>query len=130
MVGRLFCIVTDNRELHEMIASQTSTIDVEVNMEHAKKLKLINDDAVQAQYHHTRYNATLTKPASKIPYPIQIIRIKDLVVLLGLSRSTIYNKINPRSRWYDKRFPMPLRLGGASIGWLLADIEEWLHSLS
>lgn len=99
-------------------------------MEHAKKLKLINDDAVQAQYHYTRYNATLTKPASKIPYPIQIIRIKDLVVLLGLSRSTIYNKINPRSRWYDKRFPTPLRLGGASIGWLLADIEEWLHSLS
>lgn len=99
-------------------------------MEHAKKLKLINDDAVQAQYHYTRYNATLTKPASKIPYPIQIIRIKDLVVLLGLSRSTIYNKINPRSWWYDKRFPTPLRLGGASIGWLLADIEEWLHSLS
>jgi len=112
MVGRIFCIVTDNRELHEMIASQTSTIDVEVNMEHAKKLKLINDDAVQAQYHHTRYNAALTKPG------------------LGLSRSTIYNKMNPRSRWYDNRFPAPRRLGGSSIGWLLADIEEWLHSLS
>lgn len=99
-------------------------------MEHSKKLNFINDDAVQAQYHHTRYNAELTKPASKMPYPIQVIRMKDLVVLLGLSRSTIYNKMNPHSRWYDKRFPTPLRLGGASIGWLLADIEEWLHSLS
>ena len=99
-------------------------------MEHAKKLKLINDDAVQAQYHHTRYNAALTKPGPKTPYPIQVIRMKDLVVMLGLSRSTIYNKMNPRSRWYDNRFPAPRRLGGSSIGWLLADIEEWLHSLS
>ncbi|WP_421167015.1 helix-turn-helix transcriptional regulator [Aeromonas dhakensis] len=130
MVSNIFYIATDNRSMHEMIGSLTSKIDVEVNMEHSKKLSFMNDDAVQAQYHHTRYNAALTKPASKMPYPIQIIRMKDLVVLLGLSRSTIYNKINPRSRWYDKRFPMPLRLGGASIGWLLADIEEWLHSLS
>ena len=130
MVSNIFYIATDNRSMHGMIASLTSTIDVEVNMEHAKKLTHINDDAVQAQYHHTRYNAALTKPASKIPYPIQVIRMKDLVVLLGLSRSTIYNKINPRSRWYDNRFPAPRRLGGASIGWLLADIEAWLHSLS
>ena len=99
-------------------------------MEYEKKTKFINDNAQQAQYHHTLYNAALTKPEPKTPYPIQVIRMKDLVVLLGLSRSTIYNKINPRSRWYDKRFPMPLRLGGASIGWLLADIEAWLHSLS
>ncbi|HAU4931104.1 TPA: AlpA family phage regulatory protein [Aeromonas hydrophila] len=99
-------------------------------MEHAKKLKLINDDAVQAQYHHIRYNAVLTKAGPKTPYPIQVIRMKDLVVMLGLSRSTIYNKMNPRSRWYDNRFPAPRRLGGASIGWLLADIEAWLHSLS
>ena len=130
MVSRIFCIVTDNRELHEMIASQTSTIDVEVNMEYEKKTKFINDNAQQAQYHHTRYNAALTKPAPKTSYPIQVIRMKDLVVMLGLSRSTIYNKINPRSRWNDNRFPAPRRLGGASIGWLLADIEEWLHSLS
>ena len=65
MVSNIFYIATDNRSMHGMIASLTSTIDVEVNMEHAKKLTHINDDAVQAQYHHTRYNAALTKPASK-----------------------------------------------------------------
>ena len=41
---------------------------------------------------------------------MRIVRMKELTQILGISRSTIYDKLNPKSRRYDPRFPKPLRL--------------------
>ena len=40
---------------------------------------------------------------------MRIVRMKELTQILGISRSTIYDKLNPKSRRYDPRFPKPLR---------------------
>ncbi|MDH1799302.1 MULTISPECIES: helix-turn-helix transcriptional regulator [Acinetobacter] len=59
---------------------------------------------------------------------IQIIRLPKVVEICGLSRSTVYEKLNPRSRRHDPTFPKPLRLGTSAIGWLQHEIEAWLFS--
>ncbi|WP_231362381.1 helix-turn-helix transcriptional regulator, partial [Escherichia coli] len=46
------------------------------------------------------------------------------------SRSTIYEKLNPESRYYDETFPKPVRLGAASVGWRSTSIDEWIASRS
>lgn len=56
-----------------------------------------------------------------------IVRRRGLETRLGLSRSTIYDKINPKSPRYDATFPKPIRLGGGAIGWLRHEIDEWLE---
>ncbi|MGL5110633.1 MAG: helix-turn-helix transcriptional regulator [Vibrio ordalii] len=58
----------------------------------------------------------------------RVVRIKELTRIVGLSRSTIYNKLNPKSKGYDPEFPKPLRLGAASVGWLLSSVDQWLIS--
>ena len=58
----------------------------------------------------------------------RVVRIKELTRILGLSRSTIYNKLSPRSKFYDPDFPKPLRLGSSSVGWLLSSVHQWLAS--
>lgn len=56
-----------------------------------------------------------------------ILRRRDLQARIRLSRSTIYDKINPNSLRYDPSFPKPIRLGfGAAVGWLEHEVEEWL----
>jgi prophage regulatory protein len=55
-----------------------------------------------------------------------IERRRDLEVRLGLSRSTIYDKINPRSPRYDATFPTPIKLGGGAVGWLSEEVDAWL----
>lgn len=57
----------------------------------------------------------------------RIIRRRHLESLLGLSRSTIYDKINPKSSRYDATFPKPIRLGGAAVGWLAHEVNDWLN---
>ncbi|ECU7299338.1 AlpA family phage regulatory protein, partial [Salmonella enterica subsp. enterica serovar Typhimurium var. 5-] len=44
----------------------------------------------------------------------------------GLSRSTIYDWINPKSPRYDPTFPKQRRLGLQSVGWIEAEIDEWI----
>ncbi|WP_447402032.1 helix-turn-helix transcriptional regulator [Escherichia coli] len=46
------------------------------------------------------------------------------------SRSTIYEKLNPESRYYDETFPKPVRLGAASVGWRSTSVDEWIASRS
>jgi prophage regulatory protein len=59
---------------------------------------------------------------------LTILRRRDLEARLRLSRSTIYDKINPTSPRYDATFPKPVQLGnGSAVGWIEGEIEDWLR---
>jgi len=60
---------------------------------------------------------------------IQIIRLKELMLITGLSRSTIYDKQNHTSKRFDPSFPQKIQLGARAVGWLLADVQAWLSSM-
>ena len=51
----------------------------------------------------------------------KIVRLPEVKVQTGLSRSTIYLRIK------NKEFPEPISLGGRAIGWFEADIQDWLE---
>jgi len=58
----------------------------------------------------------------------QIIKLPQLTELTQLSRSTIYEKINPKSKRYDASFPRPIKLSLSAVGWFEQDIFDWLNS--
>lgn len=60
----------------------------------------------------------------------KILRIDDVALAIGLSPSTIRNRLNPSSPWHDPTFPKPRRLSPAkrgAIGWRDCDIEAWVN---
>ncbi|HHR6443367.1 TPA: AlpA family phage regulatory protein [Providencia alcalifaciens] len=59
-------------------------------------------------------------------HTMKILRIRVVMDKIGISRSTIYDWLNPNSKRYDPTFPKQRRLGKQSIGWMEADIDEWL----
>jgi len=50
-----------------------------------------------------------------------IIRLPEVKKSTGLSRSTIYLRIAQGA------FPKSVSLGGRAVGWLEAEIQEWLQ---
>lgn len=58
---------------------------------------------------------------------IQMLRLHELIKLIGLSRSSIYDRLNPRSKRHDPDFPKPSKLNRASR-WLLSEVEEWIRN--
>lgn len=60
--------------------------------------------------------------------PLRILRMTELTVMLGISIFSIYEKLNPRSKYYDPDFPKPIKLGASSVGWQYASVEKWLTS--
>jgi prophage regulatory protein len=50
-----------------------------------------------------------------------ILRLPEVRGSTGLSRSTIYLRIA------QDAFPKPVSLGGRAVGWLEAEIQEWLQ---
>ena len=59
--------------------------------------------------------------------PLSVLRLPLVEERVGLSGAHIYNKINPRSPWFDPDFPKPIRLGSRSMGWLSVEIDAWLR---
>ena len=55
-----------------------------------------------------------------------ILRLKEVVVITGLSKSTIYAKLKQGTSQYDSKFPKRIKLGARAVGWLKEDILEWL----
>lgn len=62
--------------------------------------------------------------------PFNVLRMKNLTQKLGISRSSIYDKINPKSQRYDSTFPKPIKLGASAVGWVEVEVDEWLKALS
>ena len=52
----------------------------------------------------------------------KILRFPTVIERTGLSRSTIYLKMN------EGNFPKQISLGPNSIGWLEEEIQEWIDS--
>jgi len=52
--------------------------------------------------------------------PVEILRRPQVEARTGLSRSTIYARIQ------DNTFPRPISLGSRAVGWLEHEIDEWL----
>ncbi len=59
--------------------------------------------------------------------PFQMITRIDLEELTGLSRSTIYDRINSRSKRYDPDFPKPVKFGHLTR-WRLSEVQAWIQS--
>jgi prophage regulatory protein len=50
-----------------------------------------------------------------------ILRLPQVKVRVGLSRSGIYQKIS------RQEFPRPVQLGARAVGWLESEIETWIE---
>lgn len=46
---------------------------------------------------------------------MKLLPIKEIPSFLGISRSALYEKLNPRSPRFDRRFPNPIRLGKRTV---------------
>ena len=65
-----------------------------------------------------------TKPqidtAGAPPRPPQILRLKEVMAIVGLGRSAIYNMRAAGT------FPKPVRLGARAVGWIAEDVVAWI----
>lgn len=63
--------------------------------------------------------------------PRRVTRMGDAAIKLGLSTSSIYNRLKEGGRWYDPNFPKPIRLGAGkrgAIGFFDDELDAWLES--
>ena len=44
------------------------------------------------------------------------------------SRASLYNKLNPKSKYYDPSFPKPRRLGMRCVRWVEDEIHTWMNN--
>ncbi|WP_301585003.1 helix-turn-helix transcriptional regulator [Halomonas alkaliantarctica] len=59
---------------------------------------------------------------------LTVLRMKDLKDFIGLSRSKIYEMLDPKSKRHDPEFPRQVRLGTAAVGWYRGEVVAWLES--
>jgi prophage regulatory protein len=52
----------------------------------------------------------------------QIIKLPSVINIAGISRTSIYNRIE------DGTFPKQISLGERSVGWIKSEILEWINS--
>ena len=53
--------------------------------------------------------------------PIRFLRLPEVLERTGLSRSTIYVRLAAGC------FPQPVSLGGRAVGWIEAEVDEWVR---
>ena len=53
--------------------------------------------------------------------PIRFLRLPEVQARTGLSRSTIYVRVEQGT------FPRPVSLGSRAVGWIEAEVEAWMR---
>ncbi len=59
-----------------------------------------------------------------------LLTINGVSSLLGVSRSTIWNWANPKSRHHRHDFPKPIKLSDNIPGWLSSEIDDYISKLA
>jgi len=52
---------------------------------------------------------------------VRILRLPEVQRRTGLSRSTIYVRLD------QGRFPRPVSLGARAVGWIESEVDEWIR---
>lgn len=60
---------------------------------------------------------------------MRMLKLRDVTSKCQISRSTIYDKLDQKSKRYDPNFPKPRKLGMNSVAWVEHEVERWLQSL-
>ena len=53
---------------------------------------------------------------------MRIIRLKEVMLITGLARSTVYKYIT------EEGFPKQVSLGCRSVGWVEGEVMDWIQS--
>lgn len=51
---------------------------------------------------------------------MRLLRLNEVMVKVGLSRSSIYRRME------NNEFPRSISLGGRSKGWIDSEVDEWI----
>lgn len=78
----------------------------------------------------TTHNIEITPTEISALSPQKIIRLKQVIALTGLSRSTIHDRITPKSKRNDASFPKSIKLNSplqvGAVGWIGSEIQAWI----
>ncbi|ENV70709.1 MULTISPECIES: AlpA family transcriptional regulator [Acinetobacter] len=58
----------------------------------------------------------------------QLINLKQVVELIGVCRSTIYEMMDENSPYYDPTFPKKVKITQNRIGWSAWEINQWIEA--
>ena len=59
----------------------------------------------------------------------RLITLAELMVVLSMSRSMIYLKLDPKSPYYDPDFPERRRISKRSIRFLWDDVQAYIEKI-
>ncbi|MHA7855993.1 AlpA family phage regulatory protein [Marinobacter shengliensis] len=77
------------------------------------------DQVPSCSNHTTPWAVTITEEDTS-EMDLRVLRIRHVMALTGLARSTMYKYIN------EKDFPRPVPLAGSAAGWIEAEVKHWL----
>ena len=62
---------------------------------------------------------------------LRLYRRLKLEEITGLKRASIYNRLNPNSKYFDPTFPKPISLSvgnRGSVAWIASEVDAWIET--
>lgn len=59
-----------------------------------------------------------------------ILRLAQVMLITGLSRSSIYSYLNPKSKYFQPDFPRSVKIGPRATGWISDQVFTWINTRS
>lgn len=83
-----------------------------------------------------RKNGAIDKPGGELHMDLnenvitpRVLREREVRARTGIkSRTGIYERLKPTSRYYDPSFPKPFKIGLSAVGWDEGEIIAWVQS--
>lgn len=110
----VFCCATETSRLFGLIMNH-------VNPGNSSVPTLHDQLCISRNFSHQDHQGSVHTVSSR-----KVLRCKQALLKLGISRSSFYAKAQKSSRYFDPTFPKPVALGLRSVGWFEDELDAWL----
>lgn len=63
------------------------------------------------------------------PSSLSLITCKEVIQRISISRSALYDRLNPSSPRHDPHCPRPVKVGSHRVAWVASEVDEYIKLL-
>lgn len=88
---------------------------------------VLSDCSINVQLRNALLKTNKASTMKSYANPVNLIMLPAVCKKVQLGKTSLYSKLNPKSKYHDPKFPNPIKISDSRIAWIEEEVDLWIE---